>query len=84
MNGVTIAQAVSVDQVKAALFKYLRDNDVDSAVLMQALAEVVGMTAAILDRDVGRQSFTERMQEFEDVAFTIYRRGLPTTKGRPL
>lgn len=66
---------LAVQDCKLAILRHARDHNVDSAALVQALAEVFGMTAAVLDRETGYQSFDARMAEVMDIARATYRRG---------
>lgn len=64
-----------VDDVKMAILRIAHAHDIDSAVLVQAMAEVTGMIAAQLDRDVGLQTFDERIASFSEHARQHYLRG---------
>lgn len=69
--------AVDVARVRFAILKFAHDSNIDSAVLIQAMAEVIGMTAHVLDRDIGYQNFDERMATFRDHARAWYLKGPP-------
>jgi hypothetical protein len=73
--------AADVQAVKMAILRFAHVHDVDSAVLVQAMAEVTGMVAAQLDRDIGLQTFDERMASFAEHARAHYLRG-PTMLAR--
>lgn len=67
--------ALAVQDCKLAILRYARDHNTDSAVLVQAMAEMIGMTAAVLDRETSYQNFDERMAEVMEIARATYRRG---------
>lgn len=67
--------AMAVQDCKLAVLRHARDHNTDSAALVQALAEVIGMTAAVLDRETGYQNFDERMAEVMEIARATYRKG---------
>jgi len=62
------------ERAKMAMLQYARANNIDSAPFVAALAEVVGMIAAVLDREAGYQRFDERMAEFTEMARASYLR----------
>lgn len=75
--------SITPAQVTMAIMRYAEQHDIDSAALMLGMAEVVGITAGLLDKHAGRQSFTERMESFTEHAHAVYRRGPPQDKPAP-
>lgn len=65
---------LDVQSVKLDILRYARDHDLDTEVLIEALAQLCGLTAAVLDRDVCAQPFDERMAAFCERAREAYRR----------
>lgn len=65
---------LDVEKVKLAILRFVRDNNVDSAALVEAMAEICGMTASALDREIGHQGFDERMAAFTERAQAAYLR----------
>lgn len=81
---------LDVQAVKMTILHYARAQNIDSAAVAQAMAEVLGLIAVTLDREIGRQAFDERIAEFSDVARVAYLRAthmmtpVPTDALRPV
>lgn len=71
---MTRPRQLDVQAVRLAILRFAHDHDIESGVLMEALADVCGMTAGALDREVGIQSIDERMAVFTERAKQTYRR----------
>jgi len=65
---------LDVEQVKMAILRFARDRNIESDVLVQAMAEVIGMTAAALEQTGATCSFDERMKAVVDHARISYYR----------
>ena len=52
---------LDVQAVKLKILKYAQREDLDSAVLTAAIADVLGLTAATLDIRAGGRDFASRM-----------------------
>lgn len=55
---------LDVEKVKLAILAYASEHNVSSDVLLAALADIVGMTAATLDQHVGPLPLSERLVVF--------------------
>lgn len=65
---------LDVEQVRLAILKYARDRGVPPDLLIAALADLVAMVAASLDKNGAQIPFEERLGEFDARARQLYNR----------
>ncbi|HKQ24102.1 MAG TPA: hypothetical protein VJT81_06635 [Burkholderiales bacterium] len=63
---------LDVQAVKLRILRMAEREDLDSAVLLAALADVVGLTGATADKHVGFQPFDDRIDSFVERARAAY------------
>lgn len=68
---------VDVQAMKVAILEYAKQTDMDSARVVAAMAEVVGLVIAVLEsRGMEKAGFEDYMGSFADRARQSYRRNL--------
>jgi len=65
---------LDVQRLKMAILAHAQRHDLDSEVLVAALADVLGLTAAVLDRQICHLPFETRMETFAEMARAAYDR----------
>lgn len=76
MIKLPITQEMQAIQMKEDIIKLARDKDLDSEVVVVAMADVLGLTASMLDRKFGRMSLDDRLHTFNqrvEQAYKTYR-----------
>ncbi len=70
---------LNIERVRLDILAYAKRNNLNSDVVIAAMADIVGMSAAILDRETGAVPFDDRMAVFTERARSQYVR---VTTGR--
>lgn len=66
---------INVDTVRAAILNFACTHNIPPDVMIQAMAEIIGIAAANLDRVQGHQPFDSRIGAVVDHARAVYNRG---------
>jgi hypothetical protein len=62
---------------KLFILNYAQETDIDSAHLVAALADIIGIIAALADKEAGYETFDARMEEFKKRVREVYLKGPP-------
>jgi hypothetical protein len=65
---------LDAQRLKMVILTHAQRHDLDTEAVVLALAETLGLTAAVLDRQVGHLPFKTRMESFTERAKAVYER----------